>query len=109
MEVKEKEVRTTRTEGVNATSEIRGVLVITMRLGDQENESPRIRGRIAAQIRNGSCCHLLSSFRPFSLFRGSNGLGFRGVIRRVGTSLDIASITGTSDIEPMTVIGSGGY
>ena len=75
-----------------------------MWLGDRENESSRIQGRIAAMNRHGSHCHLLSSFRSFSLSKGSNSLDLRGVIRKVEKNPDIGSITGMSDIEPMTVI-----
>ena len=93
---------------VNATPEIRGPLVITMRLGDRETELSRILGRITAHSRQGSRCHLLSSYRSFGLFRSWNGLGLRGEIRRGETSFDITSITGTSDFESMTIIGSDG-
>ena len=75
-----------------------------MRLGDRETESPRIRDKIAAQNRLGSCYHFLSSSRSFSLFKGLNGLGLRGVIRRVETNPVIAIIIGTSDTERMIVI-----
>ena len=108
-EVKEKGVETTKIEGVNTNPYILGVPVITTRLGDRENKPSRIRGTIAAQSRQGSRCHLLSSSQSFSVFRGSNGPGLRGVIWRVKTTPDIASNIGMSDIEPMTIIGSEGY
>ena len=105
--VKGKGDETTRTVGVNATLEIRDAPVTTMRLEGLEIEPPRVRGKTTTQTRQGSHCHLLSSSRSFNLFRGSSGL--KGEIRRGETNLGTASIIETSDIEPMTIIGSVGY
>ena len=108
VEVKEKGVKTTKTEGVKVTLEIRGISIITIRLGGRENKLLGIISRIAAKNRHGSHCHLLSSSRSFSLFKGSSNVGLRGVIQRVETNSDIASITRTSGIKPMTIISFGG-
>ena len=66
-EGREKKVEKAKIGEAHMNIEIRDILVITVYLGRQENESTRIRRRKATRNIHSSSCDLLSSSRSLSL------------------------------------------